>query len=45
MLTLLILLSLLGLVTPCTLSGFIHILLVMPIIVFLVSIISGRGPF
>ena len=41
----LILFWLLGLVTPYTLSGFIHILLVIASIVVLVRIFSGRKPF
>ena len=40
----LIILWLLGLVTNFTMSGFIHILLVIAIIVVLVRIISGRKP-
>jgi hypothetical protein len=40
----LILLWLLGLVTSYTISGFIHILLVVAIILFLVRIIQGRRP-
>ena len=40
----LILLWLLGLVTSYTISGFIHILLVVAIIIFLVRIIQGRRP-
>jgi hypothetical protein len=39
---LLILLWLLGIVTSYTIGGFIHILLVIAIIVFLVRIIQGR---
>lgn len=38
----LILLWLLGIVTSYTIGGFIHILLVIAIIVFLVRIIQGR---
>lgn len=38
----LIVLWLLGLVSSYTLGGFIHILLVVAIVVFLVQIISGR---
>lgn len=34
----------LGLVTSYTLGGFIHLLLVIAIIVFLVRIIQGRNP-
>jgi len=40
----LIVLWLLGLVTSYTVSGFIHILLVVAIILFLVRIIQGRNP-
>jgi hypothetical protein len=40
----LILLWLLGLITSYTISGFIHILLVVAIIIFLVRIIQGRRP-
>jgi hypothetical protein len=40
----LIILWLLGLVTSCTINGFIHILLVIAIVVVLVRIISGRKP-
>jgi len=40
----LIILWLLGLVTAYTLGGFIHILLVVAIILFLVRIIQGRNP-
>ena len=39
---LLLILWLLGLVTSYTLSGFIHILLVVAIVMILVRIISGR---
>ena len=38
----LIILWLLGLVTSYTLSGFIHILLVIAIVVILLRVISGR---
>ncbi len=41
---LLIILWLLGMVSTYTLGGFIHILLVIAIIVFLVRIIQGRNP-
>jgi len=34
----------LGLVTSYTLSGFIHILLVLAIVVLLIGIIQGRRP-
>jgi len=40
----LIILWLLGLVTSYTLSGFIHILLVVAIIMILVRLIQGRNP-
>jgi hypothetical protein len=40
----LVVLWLLGLVTSYTMGGFIHILLVVAIIVFLVNIIQGRRP-
>ncbi|MGB2667173.1 MAG: lmo0937 family membrane protein [Candidatus Acidiferrum sp.] len=40
----LLILWLLGLVTSYTLGGFIHILLVLALIVFLVRIIQGRRP-
>jgi hypothetical protein len=39
----LLILWILGLVTSHTLGGFIHILLVVAIVVFLVRVISGRG--
>ncbi len=39
----LLVLWLLGLVTSYTLGGFIHILLVIAIVMFLVRIISGRS--
>jgi len=38
----LIVLWLLGIVTATTMGGFIHVLLVVAIILFLVRIISGR---
>ncbi|MHB1313481.1 MAG: lmo0937 family membrane protein [Gemmatimonadaceae bacterium] len=38
----LIILWLLGLVTSYTMGGFIHVLLVIAVIVFLVRIIQGR---
>jgi len=38
----LIILWLLGLVTAYTMGGFIHVLLVIAVIVFLVRVISGR---
>ncbi|HEY3246491.1 MAG TPA: lmo0937 family membrane protein [Phycisphaerae bacterium] len=40
----LIILWLLGMVTSFTMSGFIHILLVVAIIAVLVRVISGRSP-
>jgi len=40
----LIVLWLLGLVSSYTLGGFIHILLVIAIVVFLVQVIGGRRP-
>ncbi|MFA6472853.1 MAG: lmo0937 family membrane protein [Candidatus Latescibacterota bacterium] len=40
----LIVLWLLGVVSSYTISGFIHILLVIAIIVILVRVISGRKP-
>jgi hypothetical protein len=40
----LLVLWLLGLVTGTTLGGFIYILLVIAIVLFLVRIISGRRP-
>ncbi len=40
----LIVLWLLGLVSSYTLGGFIHILLVVAIIAFLVQVFSGRRP-
>ena len=42
---LLVLLWLLGVVSSHTLSGFIHLLLVLAVIVVLLRIISGRKPF
>jgi hypothetical protein len=39
----LIVLWLLGMVTANTMGGFIHILIVIAIIAFLLRIISGRG--
>lgn len=38
----LLVLWLLGLVTSSTLGGFIHILLVVAVVLFLVRVISGR---
>jgi hypothetical protein len=40
----LILLWLLGLVSSYTISGFIHVLLVIAIILILVRVISGKKP-
>lgn len=40
----LIVLWLLGLVSSYTLGGFIHILLVVAIVVFLIQVLSGRRP-
>lgn len=40
----LIILWALGLVTSYTMSGFIHILLVLAIVVILIRIIQGRRP-
>lgn len=40
----LVILWLLGLVSSYTMSGFIHILLVIAIIIVLMRIISGRKP-
>jgi len=40
----LLILWLLGLVTSCTMGGFIHALLVIAIVVVLLRIISGRKP-
>lgn len=39
---LLLVLWLLGLVTSTTLSGFIHVLLVVALVLFLARVISGR---
>ena len=39
----LFILWLLGLVTSYTMSGFIHILLVLAIVVVLIRVIQGRG--
>jgi len=41
---LLIILWLLGLVSSYTLSGFIHILLVVAVVMILIRIIQGRRP-
>jgi hypothetical protein len=40
----LIVLWLLGMVSSYTMGGFIHILLVIAVVVFLVRVISGRRP-
>ncbi|NLW05515.1 MAG: lmo0937 family membrane protein [Pseudomonadaceae bacterium] len=42
---LLVILWVLGLVSSYTLSGFIHILIVIAVIMILLRIISGRKPF
>jgi hypothetical protein len=43
-LVLLVLLWLLGMVSSYTLGGFIHLLLLLAIAVFLIRIIQGRSP-
>jgi hypothetical protein len=40
----LIILWLLGLVTSYTISGFIHVLLVIAIVLILIRLIQGRNP-
>jgi uncharacterized membrane protein len=40
----LIILWLLGMVSAYTMSGFIHVLLVIAVVMLLVRIVSGRGP-
>lgn len=40
----LLVLWILGLVTSYTIGGFIHVLLVVAIIMFLIRIIQGRNP-
>ena len=40
----LLILWLLGLVTSYTLSGFIHILLVLALVVLVINLLSGRRP-
>jgi uncharacterized membrane protein YtjA (UPF0391 family) len=40
----LLVLWLLGLVTSYTLSGFIHILLVIALVILLINLFSGRRP-
>jgi hypothetical protein len=42
--TLLLILWILGLVTSYTVGGFIHVLLVVAIIMFLIRVIQGRNP-
>jgi hypothetical protein len=42
--TLLLILWVLGLVSSYTLGGFIHLLLVIAIIMFLIRVIQGRNP-
>jgi hypothetical protein len=42
LLVILLVLWLLGMITQYTLGGFIHLLLVIAIVVFLVNVISGR---
>lgn len=42
--TLLLVFWILGLVTSYTVGGFIHVLLVVAIIMFLVRVIQGRNP-
>ncbi|HVU06701.1 MAG TPA: lmo0937 family membrane protein [Candidatus Paceibacterota bacterium] len=42
--TLLVILWLLGLITSYTVGGFIHVLLVVAVIMFLIRIIQGRNP-
>jgi hypothetical protein len=42
--TILLVLWLLGLVTSYTVGGFIHVLLVVAVIMFLIRIIQGRNP-
>ncbi len=43
-LVLLVIMWLLGMVSSYTLGGFIHLLLVLAIAVFLIRIIQGRNP-
>lgn len=40
----LVVLWLLGMVTSYTIGGFVHVLLVVAIIMFLVRVIQGRNP-
>jgi hypothetical protein len=42
--TLLLILWFLGLVTSYTVGGFIHLLLVVAIVMFLIRVIQGRNP-
>ncbi len=42
--TILVILWLLGLVTSFTIGGFIHILLVIAVVMFLVRVIKGQNP-
>jgi hypothetical protein len=42
--TILLVLWLLGVVTSYTVGGFIHVLLVVAIVMFLIRIIQGRNP-
>lgn len=42
--TILIILWILGLVTKITIGGFVHILLVIALIMFLIRIIRGENP-
>jgi hypothetical protein len=42
--TILIILWLLGLATSYTVGGFIHVLLVIAIIMFLIRIVQGKNP-
>lgn len=42
--TILLVLWILGLITSYTISGFIHILLVIAVVLFLIRIIQGRRP-
>ncbi len=42
--TVLLILWLLGLVTGTTISGFVHVLLVIAVIMILIRLIQGRNP-
>ncbi len=42
--TILLILWVLGLVTSYTVGGFIHILLVIAVVMFLIRVIQGRNP-